>query len=48
MRLRKLFIGLGALAALVLAFAWIDGGQQEMRLIEQPLDLPHGVVAALR
>ena len=36
------------LAALVLvlialvAFAWIDGGREEPRLIEQPVDLPEG------
>ena len=36
------------LAALVLvlvalvAFAWIDGGREEPRLIEQPEDLPEG------
>ena len=36
------------LAALVLvliallAFAWIDGGREEPRLIEQPVELPEG------
>jgi hypothetical protein len=26
----------------VLAFAWIDGGREEPRLIEQPVELPEG------
>jgi hypothetical protein len=26
----------------VLAFAWIDGGREEPRLIEQALELPEG------
>jgi hypothetical protein len=27
----------------VLAFAWIDGGREEPRLIEKPVELPEGV-----
>ena len=46
--LRKIGIGIGAGMALVVGFAWIDGGREEPRLIEQPLDLPSGVVADLR
>lgn len=45
---RKVGIGIGAFLAVVLGVAWIDGGREEPRLIEQPLDLPAGVVADVR
>jgi hypothetical protein len=30
----------GALAALVLAYAWIDGGEEPLRPIAEPVALP--------
>jgi hypothetical protein len=26
----------------IVAFAWIDGGREEPRMIEQPVELPEG------
>jgi hypothetical protein len=40
MRLNKIGRGLLVLLVLVLLFAWIDGGREPQRLIEQPVVLP--------
>lgn len=37
---RKFGLGLAGMVVLLLAVAWTDGGRQDMRLIEQPLELP--------
>ena len=40
MRLNKFAKILLVLLVLVLLFAWIDGGREPLRLIEQPVELP--------
>ena len=37
---RRIVIALVVLVLAVVAFAWIDGGREEPRLIEQSVDLP--------
>ncbi|MGX7895030.1 hypothetical protein [Tsuneonella sp. HG222] len=37
---KRILTLIGAVVVGVLAFAWIDGGREEQRLIEQPIDLP--------
>jgi len=34
--------GLAIVVVAVIAFAWIDGGRREQRMIEQKVDLPEG------
>lgn len=36
---RKYRLGLAGMVVLLLVVAWADGGRQDMRLIEQPLDI---------
>lgn len=36
---RKIGLGLAGVVALLVAVAWIDGGREEPRLIEQPVVL---------
>jgi hypothetical protein len=40
MRKRWLVAGLAAIAVLVLAYAWIDGGREPLRTISQPVPVP--------
>ena len=40
MRLNKMGKGLLVLLVLLLLFAWLDGGREPQRLIEQPVELP--------
>ena len=42
MKLRDLWLALLVLLLLVLAFAWLDGGREEQRMIVEPVDLPEG------
>ncbi|ANU08198.1 hypothetical protein [Paraurantiacibacter namhicola] len=42
MGLRTLIIALAAIALFVLLLAWLDGGQVELRPIEQDVDLGPG------
>ena len=37
---KRILAALVLVLAAVLAFAWIDGGREEPRLIEQPVELP--------
>ena len=37
---KRILAALVLVVVAVLAFAWIDGGREEPRLIEQPVDLP--------
>ena len=40
---RKRILTLIAIAVVVvIAFAWIDGGREQQRMIEQPVSLPKG------
>ncbi|MFC4255226.1 hypothetical protein GRI97_07305 [Altererythrobacter xixiisoli] len=40
MRLGKIWSGLLAVLIVLLLFAWYDGGREQQRLIEQPVELP--------
>lgn len=40
MRWNWLLSGLAVLAALVLAYAWIDGGREPLRTISEPIPVP--------
>lgn len=40
---KRITIGIVALLAALLAYAWIDGGEQPLRPIVEPIDVP-GVV----
>lgn len=40
MRLRNVWLMLLVLVVLFLAFAWIDGGREEQRMIVEPVELP--------
>jgi hypothetical protein len=33
---------LAVIVVAVLAFAWVDGGREQQRMIEQKVDLPEG------
>jgi hypothetical protein len=44
MSLRRFVIGLGVLVILVLAIAWIDGGEQPLHEISQRVAVPGGVL----
>ncbi len=37
---KKLWRGLLVFLVLLMLFAWIDGGREPQRLIEQPVELP--------
>jgi len=37
---KRILTVIGIVILALLAFAWIDGGREEQRLIEQPVDLP--------
>lgn len=39
---KRILAALVLVIVAVLAFAWIDGGRKEPRLIEQPVELPEG------
>jgi len=42
MRSRKVRLGLLVLLVLILLVAWIDGGREPQRMIEQPVDVAAG------
>jgi hypothetical protein len=42
MSLRRSVIGLAVLVVLVLAIAWIDGGEESLHEISQPVAVPEG------
>ena len=37
---KRILTAIALVVIAVLAFAWIDGGREEMRMIETPVDLP--------
>jgi len=37
---RRILTGLAIFAVALIAFAWIDGGRQQQRMIEQTVDVP--------
>ena len=37
---KRILTLIGIIVLAILAFAWIDGGREEQRLIETPVDLP--------
>lgn len=39
---KRILAALVLVLAAVLAFAWIDGGREEPRLIEQTIEIPEG------
>ena len=39
---RRLLTITAVIVVAVLAFAWIDGGREQQRMIEQPVPLPEG------
>ena len=39
---KRILAALVLVVVAVLAFAWIDGGREEPRLIEQAVELPEG------
>ena len=39
---RRILTGLAIVVVAMIAFAWIDGGRREQRMIEQKVDLPEG------
>ena len=39
---KRILTALGLIALAVIAFAWIDGGRETQRIIEQPVALPEG------
>jgi len=39
---RRLLTITAAIIVAVLAFAWVDGGREQQRMIEQKVDLPEG------
>jgi hypothetical protein len=40
---RRILTIFALIVVAVLAFAWIDGGRETQRMIEQPVALPEGV-----
>jgi len=40
---KRILTVLAVIIAAVLAFAWIDGGREQQRMIERPVPLPGGV-----
>ena len=39
---KRILTVLAVMIVAVLAFAWIDGGREQQRMIEQPVPLPEG------
>lgn len=39
---KRILTALALVVVAVLAFAWIDGGRETQRMIEQPVALPEG------
>lgn len=39
---RRLLTTLAVIVVAVLAFAWVDGGREQQRMIERTIDLPEG------
>ena len=39
---RRLLTITAVIVVAVLAFAWVDGGREQQRMIEQPVPLPEG------
>ena len=39
---RRILTLLALVIVVVLAFAWIDGGREQQRMIEQKVELPEG------
>jgi hypothetical protein len=39
---KRLLTILAVIVVAVLAFAWVDGGREQQRMIEQKVDLPEG------
>jgi hypothetical protein len=46
MKSRKVRLGLLVLLVLILLVAWIDGGREPQRMVEQPVELPLATEAA--
>lgn len=42
MRSRRIVIGLAVVVIMVLALAWIDGGEEPLREIVEPVAMPEG------
>jgi hypothetical protein len=40
---KRILTVFAALIVALLAFAWIDGGREQQRMIERPVPLPEGV-----
>jgi len=40
---KRILIVLAVIAVALIAFAWIDGGREQQRMIEQPVPLPEAV-----
>jgi hypothetical protein len=40
---RRILTVFAIVVVAVLAFAWIDGGREQQRMIEQRVDLPEGL-----
>jgi len=41
---RRIGIGLAVVVILLLAIAWLDGGEEPLREISQPVAVPQGVL----
>jgi hypothetical protein len=39
---KRILTVLAIVVVTVIAFAWIDGGREQQRMIEQPVPLPEG------
>ena len=39
---RRLLTTIAVIVVAVLAFAWVDGGREQQRMIERNIDLPEG------
>jgi hypothetical protein len=39
---KRILTALGLTIVAVLAFAWIDGGRETQRMIEEPVPMPEG------
>ena len=45
MHRRKIGMGIAVILVALLALAWFDGGRQEVRLIEQPVNMGQATMA---